>query len=448
MQSLDPTFRTYLIHQAEEVMCKRLEDFSPAHCGPTMFSFIQEHWSKYGDIIDLCLQKKAIITIVAPFWEDQQWFKTLLLYTTHTFTLPKAAFTEADASFPRVAAFVADFRWTRGRGRSIINEHVPHKQKLINRISEFPARIVLPLYQGPFKPSLPEQPLKIERFIALAKSLKLDLPQYLIDNVVRSLESHWSTHYRGFAEWYLNFNKPHDNETEKQMRKQIDEEIQLGRVAGPFPRPPFPVPWCNKQAKACRTFGVPKNKLDKLDPKLRIIFDKSFPAGTSKNDLTPRTDSMLPYWNALLFLKKIAELGKNTLMFFADIKSAYKLLTVKPEEWNLQVFQIGDEFFVDKTFIFGDVAAADGFDRFMRVDLAIARAILHLEHLQYYVDNSSNLTAPLANGSPDEKKAREEWEAFCKHYAYIGMPLHHLTPPTTRKPSRLGHRHGTHDCLY
>ena len=419
-------------------MCKRLDDFAPDRIGPKSFIFIEEDWSKYCGIIDLCVKKKGIITIIAPFWEDDHWFQTLLLHTTHTFTLPKSAFVSAKSNFPKVAAFVADFRWTRGRGRSIINEHVPLHDKVVKRILSFPERIVLPLYNERFKPSLPVQPLDVEKFVTLARTLKLDLPQELIEDVIHFLQNNWSTHYRGFADWFLNFSKPHDKETEKQMRQQIEEEIKLGRVSGPFSRPPFPVPWCNKQAKVCRIFGVPKNKLDKDDPTLRIIFDKSFPAGTSKNDLTPRTDAMLPYWNATLFLKKIAELGKNTLMFFADIKSAYKLLTVKPEEWNLQVFQIGDEFFVDKTFIFGDVAAADGFDRFMRVDLAIARAILHLEYLQYYVDNSSNLTPPLPCGSPDRKRADSEWLAFRRHYAGINMPLHHFIPPTTRVESHLG----------
>ena len=51
-------------------------------------------------------------------------------------------------------------------------------------------------------------------------------------------------------------------------------------------------------------------------------------------------------------------------MFFADVEAAYKLLTVNEEEWNLQVFQIGSEYFVDKTGIFGDVAAGDNWDRF------------------------------------------------------------------------------------
>src|SRR5690349_12962800 len=105
----------------------------------------------------------------------------------------------------------------------------------------------------------------------------------------------------------------------------------------------------------------------------------------------------------------IVKLGKNTLMFFADIKSAYKILIITPKEWNLQVFQIGREFFVLKVGIFGDVAAGDNWDRFMRVDLALAKIRTNLENLEYYVDNTSNLCPPGPDGRPDTKKAEEQW---------------------------------------
>ena len=449
---IDSAIHKYVTYQAEEVMGKFLEsDFGLEKTGPTNFIFFQGYWSRYETIVDLCEQQQAVITLIAPVWQDQRWFQKLQTYTTHTFTLPNndsTFFTVPPSSITtplpwKVAAFVADFRWPRGRGRKIVNLQIPSRDKILKSFP-LPERKILEPYMGEFNPTLPDQPLDVKKFTALARSLleKLDLPRELVEGVIECLEKGWSTYYRGFSEWYQNFSKlmtkPEEKEQEKQMRKEIEEEIKKGRVAGPFPRPPFPVPWCKKQPKVCRIFGIPKNKLDPSDPTLRIIFDKSFPAGISKNDLTPRTDAMLPYWQAVFFLQKIAQLGRNTLMFFADVKSAYKLLTIKPEEWNIQVFQIGDEFFVDKTLIFGDVAGADGWDRFMRVDRAIARLVLQLENLEYYVDNTSNLTAPLPNGSPNAEKAYADWKAFLEHYASIGMPLHHLIEPTTRTEGYLG----------
>jgi hypothetical protein len=310
-------------------------------------------------------------------------------------------------------------------------------QKAKQYLATVPKRTVLPLFKGNFQPTPPQQAFDTKRFTSLAKSHDLKLPPELVDDVLKSLSLAWSTHYRGFSEWYLNFNLP-DREREVQMRKEVEADIKIGRVAGPFPRPPFPTPWCNKQPKVCRIFGIPKNKLDWLDPTLRIIFNKSYPPGSSKNDLTPRTDAQLPYHTAQKFLKAIVRLGKNTLMFFADIKAAYKILEVVPNDWNLQVFQIGDEFFVLKVGIFGDVAAGDNWDRFMRVDLALARARTLLELLEYYVDNISHLCGPLPNGKPDHEKASREWKSFLWHYQDLKMPLHDLVQPTTRTESHLG----------
>src|SRR6185503_2723036 len=163
----------------------------------------------------------------------------------------------------------------------------------------------------------------------------------------------------------------------------------------PFPRPPFPNEWCNKQPKIARVFSVPKNKYDPTDPKRRMIFDFSFPFPFSKNDLTPRTDSQEEWWKFHEALILIARLGKGTIMFFADVKAAYKLLEILPKEWFLQVFKTGRYYYLDKAGIFGDVAAGDNYDVFMRVDLAITRAKTCLQYLNCYVDNFSNFTPPV-----------------------------------------------------
>ena len=205
--------------------------------------------------------------------DQELWMSRLQKHTTHTFTLQNepGAFLSSEKSLGilpwKVAAHVADFRWERGRGRKIINQKMPKLGKLNEKIQKLPERKTLPIFTGTFEPILPQQPLDTKRFIELATTMDLGLNKKTIEHVVRSLTFSWSTHYRGFSEWYLNFNIP-DKENEAQMRKEIQEDIKIGRIAGPLTRPPFPTTWCNKQAKVCRTFGIPKNKLDWLDPTL------------------------------------------------------------------------------------------------------------------------------------------------------------------------------------
>ena len=70
-------------------------------------------------------------------------------------------------------------------------------------------------------------------FTTLHANLRLDLDPRLIQDVVESLTNGWSTHYRGFSEWYLNFHRQDEN-NETQIKKEIQEDIKRGRVVGPF----------------------------------------------------------------------------------------------------------------------------------------------------------------------------------------------------------------------
>ena len=53
----------------------------------------------------------------------------------------------------------------------------------------------------------------------------------------------------------------------------------------------------------------------------------------------------------------------------------------------MQVFKIGDDYYVDKTGVFGDVAGGDNYDRFQHIDCRITQERLGLHYLRVYVDN-------------------------------------------------------------
>jgi hypothetical protein len=146
----------------------------------------------------------------------------------------------------------------------------------------------------------------------------------------------------------------------------------------------------------------------------------------------------MTYWTFSQSLEEVARLGRGTLMFFADLKSAYKILRITPQEWYLQMFRIAELFYFDKTGVFGDVAAGDNWDKVMRVDLRIAQVRLNLKYLHCYVDNYSNFTPPLPREKPDSVRAEREFGAFLSHHRELGSPLHKIIEPTTRVESYLG----------
>ena len=137
-------------------------------------------------------------------------------------------------------------------------------------------------------------------------------------------------------------------------------------------------------------------------------------------------------------LEAIAGMGKGTVMFFVDVKSAYKLLNINPQEWFLQVFRIGKEFFVGLTGMFGDVAAGDNWDRFMRVLLAILRRLFPEVIWFCYVDNIVGLIPPLNGRIPNWFLAVSTFKKFISLTKDIGLPIHDEIEPTLKVENCLG----------
>jgi len=333
--------------------------------------------------------------------------------------------------------FVADFRQPRGRGRSIFSMNVPKILDCKNKLALFPKRNVLAEFKDHFDARPPIQPLNKKKFMKLATELKLDLPADLVSSVIEDLENDWSTNYRGGAEWAQDHSQDF-LEHEDQIMQQVQKDIDVGRVLGPFSRPPFPNKQCPQQPRVNRIFSVPKNKYNPTDPTRRTIFHFSYPNYFSKNHLTPRNDSEMDYDTFRTILAKIAKLGKRTVMFFADVKSAYKLLNIKPQDWFLQVFRIGDKFYVGLTGMFGDVAAGDNWDRFMRVLLAIFRYLLPEVTWFCYVDNIVGLIPPRPDRRTDWLLSSPRFKRFISLSNELGIPLHDIIEPTLRVENCLG----------
>ena len=102
----------------------------------------------------------------------------------------------------------------------------------------------------------------------------------------------------------------------------------------------------------------------------------------------------------------------GTLIFMADVKTAYKLLNILREEWFLQVFRIGSKYYVGKTGMFGDVAAGDNWDRFKSVLMEIIRLLIPNVEFFCYVDNIIALIPPTPNHSADEKTGNLGFNGF------------------------------------
>ena len=123
----------------------------------------------------------------------------------------------------------------------------------------------------------------------------------------------------------------------------LNKEIQLGRVAGPFSSSPLP----NFQ---CHPIGVvPK----KHSTDWRTIYHLSYPEGDSINDYIPKDPYSLQYVRVDDAINIVRSLGPGAFMAKTDLKSAFRLMPIHPSDWNLLGIHWQAQYYVNLYLLFG-----------------------------------------------------------------------------------------------
>lgn len=124
----------------------------------------------------------------------------------------------------------------------------------------------------------------------------------------------------------------------------LQTEINLNRVAGPFPSSSLP------SCQISRFGVIPKNlQLNKW----RLIVDLSHPKGGSVNCGIPKQLCSLKYVTLNNAIQTILALGPGTLLAKIDIKSAFRLLPVHPTDRHLLGMRWNGEIYLDCCLSFG-----------------------------------------------------------------------------------------------
>ena len=141
-----------------------------------------------------------------------------------------------------------------------------------------------------------------------------------------------------------NKNKPSANHHPEVIDRYLAHEVSLGRVAGPFPSPPF-------LHLHVSSFGViPK----KGQPgKWRLIVDLSSPAGLSVNDGIDPEEFTLQYITVDQIIRMISKFGPGALIAKFDVESAYRNIAVHPSDRYLLGLRWRDQYYVDLALPFG-----------------------------------------------------------------------------------------------
>ena len=173
----------------------------------------------------------------------------------------------------------------------------------------------------PFLPVSVVSPLKSEVFAAkLSKHPDQRLVAFILDSLRNGFRVGFQ-HSRKLKS--ANTSKASANQHPEVIAHYLANEVSLGRVAGPFPSPPF----ANLHISS---FGViPK----KGQPgKWRLIVDLSSPGGLSVNNGIDPDEFTLQYITVDQIIRMISNYGSGALIAKFDVEAAYRNIAVHPSD--------------------------------------------------------------------------------------------------------------------
>lgn len=156
----------------------------------------------------------------------------------------------------------------------------------------------------------------------------------------------------------------------------LEKEIQENRIAGPYHSPPF----VNLR---CSGLGV----VPKKDGGWRLIYHLSAPTNQSINDYIDPTTYSLQYSTIDDAIKICHEVGKGALLAKVDLKNAFRLCPVRPDDWHLLGICWRGQFYVDKCLPFGLRSAPFLFNMVADSLEWILRYHFHQQYCFHYLDD-------------------------------------------------------------
>jgi len=141
----------------------------------------------------------------------------------------------------------------------------------------------------------------------------------------------------------------------REARKLIQDEVAAGRVAGPFKQQPLP-------SLRCSPIGL----VPKSSGKFRLIHHLSWPHGKSVNDGISAQAARVEYTSFDQVVDNIVLIGPGAMLAKADVKSAFRILPVNREDYQLLGFTLDGNFFYDMCVPFGCKSSCALWEKFAK----------------------------------------------------------------------------------
>lgn len=161
------------------------------------------------------------------------------------------------------------------------------------------------------------------------------------------------------------------------MIARVKKEINLGRIAGPFPT----LPISNLQVSPIGI--VPKSD----GVSWRLITHLSYPENNGINDFIDEAYCTVRYTSFDKVVEMISSLGRHAKLAVVDIKSAFRLLRVNPGDFDLLGFKINDNYYIDKCMPFGLSISCKTWENFATFLHWLVEKRSRLSTLDHYLDD-------------------------------------------------------------
>lgn len=188
--------------------------------------------------------------------------------------------------------------------------------------------------------------------------------------------------------------------------QKLLEEVRLGRVAGPF------LDWPIDDL-----IVSPVGLVEKSTPgEYRLIFDLSYPHGQSVNDGIPAELCTVQYTSFDAVTTMVKKLGRGSHLVKVDIKSAFRLLPIHPDDFSLLGMSVDGYLFVDKSLPFGCAISCSLFEKFSTfLEWCVQQASMSSDVIHYLDD--------FCGGGVSEDKAKRMLDSLLDTFNELGVPV-------------------------
>ena len=166
----------------------------------------------------------------------------------------------------------------------------------------------------------------------------------------------------------------------------------------------------------------------KHDPgKYRLIHDLSYPKGDCINAYTAREYSTVQYESLDRVVESVRSRGLNSLIAKADIRDAFRIIPIRPDDYPLLGFKWQGMFYHDKVLPMGSAVSCQTFERFSCALQWILQTHFQVLKITHYFDDY------IFAGSSDDSSCLTSLLSFENLAQDIGIPLNEgkRCPPST-----------------